>query len=82
MYLVMFLVACVDETRKKNYYRHELCSFSRRNTHLSRQRHPTFSYVKRALSSPTSSPGRFSLALEVGREKALASAGESVILIG
>ena len=24
---------------------------------------------------PTSSPGRFSLALEVGREKALASAG-------
>ena len=30
----------------------------------------------------TSSPGRFSLALEVGREKVLASAGQSVILIG
>ena len=29
----------------------------------------------------TSSPGRFSLALEVGRENALASAGQSVILI-
>ena len=32
--------------------------------------------------SPTSSPGRFSLALEVGREKALASTGRSVIVIG
>ena len=30
----------------------------------------------------TSSPGRFSLALGAGREKALASAGRSVILIG
>ena len=35
MYLVMFLVACVDETRKKNYYRHELCSFSCRAIHIS-----------------------------------------------
>ena len=33
-------------------------------------------------SRPTSSPGRFSLAFEVGREKALASAGQTVILIG
>ena len=31
---------------------------------------------------PTSSPRRFSLALGAGREKALASAGRSVILIG
>ena len=31
---------------------------------------------------PTLFPGRFSLALEVGREKALALAGRSVILIG
>ena len=30
----------------------------------------------------TSSPGRFSLALGAGREKALASAGRSVIVIG
>ena len=30
----------------------------------------------------TSSPGRFYLALEVGQEKALASTGQSVILIG
>ena len=30
----------------------------------------------------TSFPGRFSLDLEVGREKALASAGQYVILIG
>ena len=35
VYLVMFLVACVDETRKKKYYRHELCSFSCRATHIS-----------------------------------------------
>ena len=38
---------------------------------------------KRPLDTPpfatTSSPGRFSLALEVGREKALASAGHMTI---
>ena len=33
-------------------------------------------------SGTTSSLGRFSLALEVGQEEALASAGRSVILIG
>ena len=38
--------------------------------------------MARTILTTTSSPGRFSLALEVGREKALLSAGQSVILIG
>lgn len=35
VYQVMFFVACVDETRKKKYYRYELYSFSCRAIHIS-----------------------------------------------
>lgn len=48
VYLVMFLVACVDETRKKSIiYRHEFVQFQLpRNTHLGRQRTIKAHYFK------------------------------------